>query len=71
MGKGNSMIMKGLSSEESEEVFDDEIQSTSEEAESQNQSVRSGKLSEANSGGELSANKSVRSGIEVKGNKLS
>ena len=29
MGKGNSMIMKGLSSEESEEVFDDEIQSTS------------------------------------------
>jgi hypothetical protein len=71
MGKGNSMIMKGFSSEESEEVFDDEIQSTSEEAESQNQSVRSGKLSEANSGGELSANKSVRSGIEVKGNKLS
>jgi hypothetical protein len=31
MGKGNSMIMKGLSSEESEEVFDDEVQSSSEE----------------------------------------
>jgi len=25
MGKGNSMIMKGFSSEESEEVFDDEV----------------------------------------------
>ena len=31
MGKGNSMIMKGFSSEESEEVFDDEVQSSSEE----------------------------------------
>jgi len=38
MGKGNSMIMKGLSSEESEEVFDDEIQSTSEDDVEESQS---------------------------------
>ena len=72
MGKGNSMIMKGLSSEESEEVFDDEIQSTSEDdvEESQSQrSVRSGKMSDPNSGGDISANKRVRSGVEVKGDR--
>lgn len=70
MGKGNSMTMKGFSSEESEEVFDDEIQSTSEDLEeSQNQSVRSGKMSDPNSGGDISGNKSMRSGVEVKGNR--
>lgn len=68
MGKGNSMIMKGFSSEESEEVFDDEVQSSSEEQLSESQ--RSGRISEVNSGGDMSANKSVRSGVvEVKGDR--
>ena len=56
MGKGTSnMLMKGFSSEESEEVFDDEIQSTSEDQASNsnnNRSVVSGKLSQGESGEE-------------------
>ena len=42
MGKGNSMTMKGFSSEESEEVFDDEIQSSSEEVGHRHQNKRWG-----------------------------
>ena len=45
LGKGNSMIMKGLSSENSDEVFDDEIQSTSEENESNQSGISGNRMS--------------------------
>lgn len=63
MGKGNNLTMKGLSSEESEEVLDDEIQSSSEDPE------YSQKMSDGQSAGEISENKSVKSGINVRGNR--
>lgn len=52
MGKGTNMLMKGFSSEESDEVFDDEIHSTSEDQASNsnnNRSVISGKPSQGES----------------------
>lgn len=59
MGKGVGQLnMNNIGSEESEEIFDDEIQSTSEDqiSGSGNQSVVSGRLSHAESGGEISNN---------------